>query len=48
LQSYIVPLSDFTAARPGFDPASVRQVRFVFDRAPSGTVIIDEIGFGRR
>jgi hypothetical protein len=48
LQSYGIPLADFVAASPGLDVRSIREVRFVFDRAPSGTVIIDEIGFGRR
>jgi dienelactone hydrolase len=45
LQSYSIPLADFVAAAPGLDPSSVREVRFVFDRAPAGTVIIDDVGF---
>jgi hypothetical protein len=48
LQSYRIPVADFAAAAPDLDVHSIREVRFVFDRAPSGTVIIDEIGFGRR
>jgi dienelactone hydrolase len=47
LQGYRIPLADFTAAAPALDVASIREVRFVFDRSPSGTVIIDDIGFGR-
>jgi dienelactone hydrolase len=45
LQSFSIPLGDFRSAEPTLDIASIRQVRFVFDRAPAGTVIIDDIGF---
>ncbi|MGH7504985.1 MAG: hypothetical protein ACRELX_05025, partial [Longimicrobiales bacterium] len=45
LQTYSIPLSDFTRASPGLDPSRLKQVRFVFDIAPAGTVLIDEIGF---
>lgn len=48
LQSYAIPFADFIAAAPGFDATRVTSVRLVFDRAPMGTVIIDDIGFGRR
>ena len=41
LQSYVIPLADFR----GVDPASIREVRFVFDLAVAGTVVIDDIGF---
>ena len=41
LQSYVIPLADFG----GVDPAAIREVRFVFDRAVAGTVVIDDIGF---
>ena len=42
LQSYVIPLADFDGA----DPRTIREVRFVFDRATAGTVVIDDIGFG--
>lgn len=45
LQSYVFPLSDFTAANPAFDPAAIQSVRFVFDRTPRGSVILDAVGF---
>jgi len=45
LQSYSVPLSDFRAASPSLDVARIRSVRFGFDRAPSGTVLLDDVGF---
>lgn len=47
LQTYRLPLADFAAAAPHFDPARVRQVRLVFDRSPAGTVIVDEVGFAQ-
>lgn len=47
LQSYTMPLADFVAARPGFDPARLRKVRLVFDRVDAGTVLVDEIGVTR-
>src|SRR5690606_5130356 len=42
LQTYVLPLADFR----GVEPQSLREVRFVFDRAVAGTVVIDDIGFG--
>ncbi|HEX7117279.1 MAG TPA: hypothetical protein VF212_00725 [Longimicrobiales bacterium] len=45
LQSYTVPLADFRAENPALDLHTLRQVRFVFDRTPAGTVVLDEIGF---
>ncbi|HUF26228.1 MAG TPA: hypothetical protein VMM18_04510 [Gemmatimonadaceae bacterium] len=47
LQSYVLPMADFTAADSLFDPSRVRAIRFVFDRTVAGTVIVDEIGFSR-
>jgi dienelactone hydrolase len=47
LQSYTIPLDDFRRAAPGLDVSALRAVRFVFDIAPAGTVLIDDIGFAR-
>ncbi len=44
LQSYTMPLADFVAAEPRFDPARLTKVRFVFDRVDAGTVLMDDIG----
>lgn len=44
LQTFELPLSAFAAAKPGFDPAALREVRFVFDRSPEGVVILDDVG----
>jgi dienelactone hydrolase len=45
LQTFELPLQAFAAAKPGFDPAALREVRFVFDRSPEGVVILDDVGF---
>lgn len=43
LQTYVIPLADLQ----GVDVRTLREVRLVFDVAPAGTVIVDDIGFGR-
>jgi dienelactone hydrolase len=45
LQSYVFALTEFAAANPAFDPASIRAVRFVFDRSPAGSILLDEVAF---
>lgn len=45
LQTFELPLAAFTAAKPGFTPAKLREVRLVFDRSPEGVVILDDLGF---
>lgn len=45
LQDYLIPLAAFRHVEPDFDPTRVRTVRFVFDRDPAGTVLLDDIGF---
>jgi len=47
LQTYSIPLDDFARANPDFDPTALRAVRFVFDRAVAGEVVVDEIGLSR-
>ncbi|MEJ2541640.1 MAG: MFS transporter [Gemmatimonadota bacterium] len=47
LQGYEIPLSDFIAVEPSFDPASLRSVSLVFDRAPVGEVLVDDIGLSQ-
>ena len=39
------PLADFAATHGDFDPGTIREVRFVFDRSPRGEIYLDEIGF---
>ncbi|MGH7577016.1 MAG: alpha/beta hydrolase family protein [Longimicrobiales bacterium] len=45
LQTYSIPLEDFLRSTPSLDPTRLKHVRFVFDRATAGTVIIDDVGF---
>lgn len=45
LATFELPLRTFAEETPGFDPAALRTIRFVFDRSPSGVLILDEIGF---
>lgn len=44
LQTYAIPLGDFTAANPNIDLGSLKAVRLVFDRSVAGEVAVDEIG----
>lgn len=44
LQTFELPLASFAAAKPGFDPALVREIRFVFDRSPEGVLLLDDLG----
>jgi hypothetical protein len=48
LQTYEIPLSDFVAASPGFDPGWLRQIRFRFDRTPTAVILLDDVGLARR
>ncbi|MDT8369194.1 MAG: hypothetical protein RQ745_08290 [Longimicrobiales bacterium] len=47
LQSYHIPFADLIARSPGFDPATLRHLRLVFDRVALGEVVVDEIAFSR-
>ncbi len=44
LQTYSIPLGDFTAVEPGLDLRSLAAVRLVFDRVHAGEVVVDQIG----
>ena len=44
LQTYVMPLSDFVAASPQFQPDKLKAIRLVFDRTPVGTIILDDVG----
>jgi hypothetical protein len=45
LHRYALPLAAFAEAGKGFDPASLKVIRFVFDRSAEGVVVVDNIGF---
>jgi dienelactone hydrolase len=44
LQTYEIPLSDFVASNPDFDPAQLREIRFRFDRTKSRVILLDQVG----
>ena len=44
LQTYEIPFADIKRLNPGFDPARVRELRFVFDRPRKGVIMLDEVG----
>jgi hypothetical protein len=44
LQTYEIPLSAFTARTDAFDPATLRRITFVADRAQAGRVALDGVG----
>ncbi len=45
LQSYVIPVADFLKAEPKLDVTKITAARFLFDRVPAGTIILDDIGF---
>jgi hypothetical protein len=47
LQTYSIPFADFARAESTLDLDHVRSVRFLFDRTPAGTIVLDNIGFSR-
>jgi len=47
LQGFDIPLADFLRETPELDPGTLRAVRLVFDRSPSGEILLDDLGFSR-
>ena len=47
LQTYEIPLRKFIEANSSFDPSRLENIRFVFDRFPNGTIMLDDIGISR-
>lgn len=43
-QTFVIPLGDFRAAAPGFDPSRLTTVRWLFDGTRAGTVVLTDIG----
>jgi dienelactone hydrolase len=44
LQTYEMPLSDFVAANPAFDPGRLKQIRFRFDHTRTAVILLDDVG----
>lgn len=47
LQRYALSLGALSQTGKGFNPATVKAIRFVFDRSGEGVVIVDDIGFSQ-
>lgn len=47
LHTFLFPLADFVEANAAFDPAGVAAVHFIFDRSPSGRIVLDDVGLRR-
>ena len=47
LQTYEIPFRQFVEANSSFDPSRLENIRFVFDRFPNGTIMLDDIGFSK-
>jgi hypothetical protein len=43
-QTFLMPLGDFAASAPDFDPRRLAAIRLVFDKTVAGTLIIEHIG----
>ena len=46
-QTYDLPLSAFVAANPAFAPGELLEIRFLFDGATAGEIVVDQVGFRR-
>ena len=44
LQGYEIPIADFLEEEPALDPTRLRAISLVFDQAPAGEVLVDDIG----
>ena len=44
-QTYRLPLADFVVEGIGFAPDQLAQIIFLFDQAPAGQVVLDDLGF---
>jgi hypothetical protein len=46
-QTYQIPFSHFTENNAAFNPAKLETIRFVFDRSPKGTIMLDDVGISQ-
>ena len=44
LQTFSIPLSDFTRLDPALDLRTLAEIRLVFDLSEAGTVVLDDVG----
>ena len=45
LQTFEFPVKDFLAINPSLNPNELQTIRLVFDRSPSGLIVLDKLGF---
>ena len=45
LESYAIPLSQFTGEAPAFSPGAIREIRLRMDRTPAGEIVVDDLGW---
>lgn len=43
-QTFVMPVADFVAASPDFDPSRLASITLRFDRTDAGTVVIEHVG----
>ncbi len=43
-QTFVMPVADFAAASPSFDPRQVAAIRLVFDKTEAGTIVVQHVG----
>jgi hypothetical protein len=43
-QTFVMPMSDFVATSPAFDPRQLATVRLVFDKTDAGTIVLEHVG----
>jgi hypothetical protein len=44
LQTFSIPLSDFSRVNPALDLRTLAEIRLVFDLSEAGTVVLDDVG----
>ncbi|MBM4025644.1 MAG: hypothetical protein FJ280_09585 [Planctomycetes bacterium] len=47
LQTFEIPLDDFAQINPQFNPARLKEIRFLFDRTKSAVILLDQVGITR-
>ena len=47
LQTYEIPFRQFIESNPSFEPSRLENIRFVFNRSPNGTIMLDDIGISK-
>jgi hypothetical protein len=45
---FALPIDDFVATNPAFDPVSLASIAFIFDRAEKGAIIVDDLSIANR